>query len=271
LRANAVATQTQLDTAKNRVKQVEAERKRLELEIESKKAQIEKYANHQLETRKNEEYRALAHEIDLAKEAIFKIEDQEINLMEQAEATQKGVAKATVEASAARKLVDEKIVHLDQSEANLRKELAELQAGREQMAAGIDEPTRYKYERLSKHKGDNVIVGVRPEHLADAELIDGYQRIKALIFKAKVDLVESLGADKYVYFATASSDVHSAQLDELVAESELPANQFVARVPAESKAALGQSIEVACDTTRLAVFDADSGVNLTIAALPATE
>jgi predicted nucleic acid-binding Zn-ribbon protein len=160
LRANAVATQTQLDTAKNRVKQVEAERKRLELEIESKKAQIEKYANHQLETRKNEEYRALAHEIELAKEVIFKIEDQEINLMEQAEAAQKGVAKATVDAAAAKKLVDEKIVHLDQREANLRKELAELQAGREQMAAGIDEPTRYKYERLSKHKGDNVIVGV---------------------------------------------------------------------------------------------------------------
>jgi predicted nucleic acid-binding Zn-ribbon protein len=70
------------------------------------------------------------------------------------------VAKATVDAAAAKKLVDEKIVHLDHREANLRKELAELQAGREQMAAGIDEPTRYKYERLSKHKGDNIIVGV---------------------------------------------------------------------------------------------------------------
>jgi multiple sugar transport system ATP-binding protein len=119
-------------------------------------------------------------------------------------------------------------------------------------------------------KPDNVIVGVRPEHLADGALIDGYQRISALIFKAKVDLVESLGADKYVYFTTASSDVHSAQLDELVAESELPANQCVARVPAESKAARGQSIEIACDTTKLAVFDAGSGVNLTIAAPPAT-
>ncbi len=120
-------------------------------------------------------------------------------------------------------------------------------------------------------KPDNVIVGVRPEHLADAALIDGYQRIRALVFEAKVDLVESLGADKYVYFTTASSDVHSAQLDELVAESELPANQFVARVPAESKATLGQSIELACETTKLVVFDADSGVNLTIPVPPTAE
>ena len=35
----------------------------------------------------------------------------------------------------------------------------------------------------------NVIVGVRPEHLADAALIDGYQRIGALVFEVKVDLV----------------------------------------------------------------------------------
>ena len=42
-------------------------------------------------------------------------------------------------------------------------------------------------------------------------------------------------------------------------------NQFVARVPAESRAAIGQSLELAFDTTKLAVFDADSGVNLTIA------
>jgi multiple sugar transport system ATP-binding protein len=38
----------------------------------------------------------------------------------------------------------------------------------------------------------------------------------------------------------------------------------VARVPAESKAVIGQPIELAFDTTRLVVFDADSGANLTI-------
>jgi multiple sugar transport system ATP-binding protein len=110
----------------------------------------------------------------------------------------------------------------------------------------------------------NVIVGVRPEHLADATLIDAYQRIGALAFEVKVDLVESLGADKYVYFTTSGCDVHSAQLDELAAEAEVRESQFVARVPAASRAAIGQSVELALDTTKIAVFDAESGINLTI-------
>ncbi|OBA76905.1 ABC transporter ATP-binding protein [Mycobacterium sp. 1554424.7] len=120
---------------------------------------------------------------------------------------------------------------------------------------------------ISVHpRPENVIVGVRPEHLADAALIDGYQRIRALTFEVKVDMVESLGADKYVYFTTAGPAVHAAQLDELEAQGEVHENQFVARVPAESKAAIGQSIELALDTAKVAVFDADSGANLTLPA-----
>lgn len=116
-------------------------------------------------------------------------------------------------------------------------------------------------------KPENVIVGVRPEHIQDAALIDAYQRIRALTFQVKVNLVESLGADKYLYFTTESPAVHSVQLDELAeveGESALHENQFMARVPAESKVAIGQSVELAFDTARLAVFDADSGANLTI-------
>ena len=119
---------------------------------------------------------------------------------------------------------------------------------------------------IGRHpKTENIIVGVRPEHLADAAFIDGYQRIRALTFEAKVDMVESLGADKYVYFTTAGPAVHSSQLDELEAEGEVHENQFVARVPAESRATIGQSVELALDVTKLAVFDGDTGVNLTIA------
>ncbi|BBU21768.1 ABC transporter ATP-binding protein [Mycobacterium xenopi] len=125
--------------------------------------------------------------------------------------------------------------------------------------------TQPVHDVIAQHPApENVIVGVRPEHLADAALIDAYQRLRALTFEVKVDLVESLGAEKYVYFTTAGWDVHAPQLDELAAESGARESQFVARVPPESKATKGQSLELALDTVKLTVFDADSGVNLTI-------
>ena len=77
LKQKAVATQGALEAAKLRVKQIESERKQRDLEIAAKKTQIEKYLNQQLLTRKNEEYKALTHEIEMAKEVIFKIEDAE--------------------------------------------------------------------------------------------------------------------------------------------------------------------------------------------------
>ncbi|HEY1717698.1 MAG TPA: C4-type zinc ribbon domain-containing protein [Verrucomicrobiae bacterium] len=160
LRNRATATQTQLDAAKNRVKQIESERKRLELEVESKKTQIEKYANQQLQTRKNEEYKALAHEIETCKGDIMKIEDSEIVLMEQTEAAQKEVTRANGAANEAKKLADSLIAELGQREENFKKELAELQQGRAELVAVVDESARNRYERLMKSKGDNVVVGI---------------------------------------------------------------------------------------------------------------
>ncbi len=159
-RARAAATQAQLEAAKSRIKHTETERKRLELDVETKKSQIEKYANQQLQTRKNEEYRALTHEIDACKADITKIEDREIELMEQAEAAQKEVTRATQEAADAKKQVDEQVAQLNQREENLKKELAELQSGRAEIASAVNEAARARYERLLKSKGDNVIVGV---------------------------------------------------------------------------------------------------------------
>ncbi|HEY5345859.1 MAG TPA: C4-type zinc ribbon domain-containing protein [Verrucomicrobiae bacterium] len=164
LKAKAASTQTALEAAKLSVKKIESERKQRDLEIEGKKAQIDKYLNQQLQTRKNEEYKALTHEIEMAKEVIFKIEDAEIVLMEQAEVAQKNVVTATAEAAAAKKLVDDQIGLLNQREENLKKEFAELTAGREQLASAVDDSTRSRYERLFKSKGENVVVTV--EHSA---------------------------------------------------------------------------------------------------------
>jgi len=160
LRAKAAATLSQLESLKTRAKQIESDRKRLELDVESRKQQIEKYANQQLQTRKNEEYRALAHEIDACKADITKIEDQEIELMEQAEQVQKENARLSREAGETKKLVEDQVAQLDQREENLKKELADLQQGRAELAAGVEESARVRYDRLVRSKGENVVVGV---------------------------------------------------------------------------------------------------------------
>ena len=160
LRNLTSSTQTQLDAAKTRVKQVESERKQLELDVDAKKAQISRYANQQLETRKNEEYKALAHEIETCKGDINKIEDRAIVLMESAEAAQKEVARATGEANEAKKIAESKIAELGQREENFKKELADLQSGRAELASAVDESTRNRYERLLKSKGGTAVVGI---------------------------------------------------------------------------------------------------------------
>jgi uncharacterized protein len=160
LRVKQSVAQAELDKVKQRVKQIESDRKRLELDVEAKKQQIEKYANQQLQTRKNEEYRALAHEIETCKTDINKIEDQEISLMEQAEAAQKEAGLRTREADEAKKQADTQVALLGAREKNLQAELAELQSNRDQLSSAVDESVRGRYERLVKNKGENVLVGV---------------------------------------------------------------------------------------------------------------
>ncbi|TAK96421.1 MAG: hypothetical protein EPO07_14575 [Verrucomicrobia bacterium] len=159
-KAKEAGAVTGLEATKQLVRQIESDRKRLELDVEAKKSQIERYANQQLQTRKNEEYKALAHEIETCKADIAKIEDQEIELMERAEAAQKEMARQSREAEAAKKLVADQVAQLNQREENLRKELAELESNREQLAAAVEEGARVRYERLFKSKGGNVIVGI---------------------------------------------------------------------------------------------------------------
>ena len=200
LKAKAASTQSQLDAAKLRVKQIESERKQRDLEIEAKKSQIEKYLNQQLQTRKNEEYKALTHEIEMAKEVIFKIEDAEIVLMEQAEAAQKEVVRATAEAAAAKKLVDDQIGQLNQREANLKQEFTELTSTRAQLASAVDDSTRSRYERIFKSKGENVVVGVEHSACGGCHMKLPTQIVTSC--RAQAELVTCPNCGRILYFTS---------------------------------------------------------------------
>lgn len=207
LRSKASSTQSQWEAAKLRVKQIEAERKRLELEVDAKKTQIDKYLNQQLQTRKNEEYKALTHEIEMAKEAIVKIEDQEIVLMEQTEAAQKAVAVAATEAAAAKKLLDDQISKLDQREENLKKEQAALITERTALISTVDEVVRSRYERLLKSKGENIVVGVEHSVCGGCHMKLPAQNVSTA--RAQMELVCCPNCGRILYFSSGMDLVHT--------------------------------------------------------------
>jgi predicted nucleic acid-binding Zn-ribbon protein len=160
LHSKALGAQAALDAAKLQTKQIETERKRLELEVEAKKLQIEKYSLQQFQTKKNEEYRALAHEIEVCKEVIAKLEDGQLECMEQADAAQKELLAATKLAQELKANTDAQLADLAAREKNLAAELAGLEADRDQLTTAVEEGALARYERLLQHRGENVVVGI---------------------------------------------------------------------------------------------------------------
>lgn len=198
LQSRASSSQARLEAARLRVKQIESDRKKLELDVEAKKQQIEKYSLQQFQTKKNEEYRALANEIETCQKEIIHIEDKEIDLMEQGEAAQKDVNAAQQAAAEAKKLVDGKLADLDAREKNLRAELGQLESNRAELAAAVDESTRSRYERLLKSKGSSVVVGIHHHSCGGCHM--KLSRGTVVACQAEQDLVTCSNCGRILYF-----------------------------------------------------------------------
>ncbi|RLK54656.1 ABC transporter ATP-binding protein [Actinokineospora cianjurensis] len=113
-----------------------------------------------------------------------------------------------------------------------------------------------------------VIVGLRPEHFEDASLLDEAERSAGGTFTATVEVLESMGSDKFAYFLVEGETATSAELDELAAESgsaEMTDNgaQIVTRLSAASPIKEGDEAEVWFDPDKLHLFDPKDGRTLT--------
>jgi uncharacterized protein len=160
IEARAERLKAESEAARHQVFELETSRKKLELDVEAKKQQIARYSLQQYETKRNEEYRALAHEIELAQQAIRTTEDQELEIMEQIEAARVRAATAAETALQIRAEAEQQMADLSSRQANLNRELIKLQEERQELAAQIDETFLARYERLRRNKGTKVLVGI---------------------------------------------------------------------------------------------------------------
>ena len=119
--------------------------------------------------------------------------------------------------------------------------------------------------------GREVIVGIRPENFEDASLVSADLTGSGLTFPAIIDVLESLGSEKYVYFTRElGQTTNVAELQELARDSGradvggAAAETVVARLDPATRIGEGQEAQLWVDVRLLHVFDPASGRNLTL-------
>ena len=149
-----------LEASKSRAKAIEVEKKSLAVEADAKRAQIDRYKTQQLQTRKNEEYSALAHEIEATEKQITAIEDKELVLMEEAESLAPAITEAEKTFASEKSRLEGQIATIKEKEGNLSTRITDLEKDRTPATQGIDEDLLERYDRLFQTKNARAVVPV---------------------------------------------------------------------------------------------------------------
>jgi multiple sugar transport system ATP-binding protein len=126
-------------------------------------------------------------------------------------------------------------------------------------------------QKLEGQKGERgVIVGIRPERFEDAALVGDDKKDRGVIVRATVDLLESLGSDKFAYFTVQSERATAELLEELARDAgttDMTTDegvQVTARLDAASQAQEDKELDFWLDMHGVQVFDPETGENLTL-------
>jgi uncharacterized protein len=157
------ATEAALEQAKQRNRAIEVQRKKLELEVKSRQETVGRYRAQQMQTRKNEEFQALSHEIARAEQDIIDLEDREIELMEAADLLQNPIREAEEAFQRAKAQNVKQLSGLRAKEESIRTQIQELERELHTLTSGIDPDLMARYQRLFVTKDGSAVVPIEHE------------------------------------------------------------------------------------------------------------
>lgn len=135
--------------------------KRLELDANTRKTTIQRLKVQQFETRKNEEYQALGHEITRYEKETDELETRELELMEEMDSLREKRKAAEAALARTRGLVDEDLASITKRRELMETERTEVTGERDQLAVQVPESILPLYQRLMKTKAG---LAVAPMH-----------------------------------------------------------------------------------------------------------
>jgi predicted nucleic acid-binding Zn-ribbon protein len=163
LEAQQAASAAALTAIKSKGQHLEMDRKKLELDAGTRRESINRLKTQQYETRKNDEFRAMGNEIERYEKEIQQIEDQELELMDQAEKVKSELAVEDKKASGARESIARQMADLEEKGKTLQGQLDQLTAERTEIASKVEEELLSLFERLFASKGDAAVVALEHE------------------------------------------------------------------------------------------------------------
>ena len=163
LEAQLAASVAGVEVLKQKNRHVEMDRKKLELDVGTRAETIARLKTQQYQTRKNDEFQAIGHEIERYENEIRKIEDEELELMVQADTIKVDLAEEEKKAGVVRESIARQTKDLEAKSTTLQSQLEELSKERAEIAGKIDEDLLSRFERLFQSKGDAVVVALEHE------------------------------------------------------------------------------------------------------------
>jgi len=163
LEAQLAASAAALGALKSKAQHLEMDRKTLELDAGTRRESINRLKTQQYETRKNDEFRAMGNEIERYEKEIQKIEDQELELMDQADKLKVEVVAEEKKAAGARESIARQMADLEEKAKTLEGRLNALTAERTELSGKVEEDWLSRFERLFASKGDAAVVALEHE------------------------------------------------------------------------------------------------------------
>jgi len=153
-RANAklAADQAAVTKAHDALREAELRVKKIELDAGTRRTTIVRLKNQQFETRKNEEFQALGHEITRYEKEVDGLETQELEAMEETDQLRTVLAEAEKAKKHTQGLIDEDLKSIRDRKERLTANRDEVREERAPLAAATDGTLLAYYERLMKTK-----------------------------------------------------------------------------------------------------------------------
>ena len=160
LESQLAASAAGVEALKQKGWHLEIDRKRLELDVGTRTETISRLKTQQYQTRKNDEFQAIGHEIERYENEIRRLEDEELEVMLQADTIKAELEAAEKAARATKESISRQLSDLETKSKTLESRQEELAKEREELAGKVDGDLLGRFERLFNSKGDAAIVAI---------------------------------------------------------------------------------------------------------------